>query len=34
MMRFALYGDEAVVDHNFAKLKARFLQIPRRRDLG
>jgi 4-cresol dehydrogenase (hydroxylating) len=28
MMRFALYGDEAIVDHNFAKLKARFLQIP------
>lgn len=28
MMRFALYGDEAVVDHNFAKLKARFMQIP------
>jgi FAD/FMN-containing dehydrogenases len=28
MMRFALYGDEAVVDHNFAKLEARFLQIP------
>lgn len=28
MMRFALYGDEAVVDHNFAKIKARFLQIP------
>lgn len=28
MMRFALYGDETVVDHNFAKLKARFLQIP------
>lgn len=28
MMRFALYGDEAVVDHDFAKLKARFLQIP------
>ena len=28
MMRFALYGDEAVVDHNFEKLKARFLQIP------
>lgn len=28
MMRFALYGDEAVVDHNFATLKARFLQIP------
>ncbi|ALJ21375.1 FAD-binding oxidoreductase [Microbacterium sp. No. 7] len=27
-MRFALYGDEAVVDHNFAKLKARFEQIP------
>jgi 4-cresol dehydrogenase (hydroxylating) len=28
MMRFALYGDEAVVDHNLAKLNARFLQIP------
>ncbi|CAH0279424.1 MULTISPECIES: FAD-binding oxidoreductase [unclassified Arthrobacter] len=28
MMRFALYGDEAVVDHNFEKLKTRFLQIP------
>ena len=28
MMRFALYGDEVVVDHNFARLKARFLQIP------
>lgn len=28
MMRFALYGDEAVVDHNFAKLKARFESIP------
>jgi 4-cresol dehydrogenase (hydroxylating) len=29
MMRFALYGDEAIVDHNFAKLKKRFEQIPR-----
>lgn len=28
MMRFALYGDEAVVDHNYAKLRARFLEIP------
>ncbi len=28
MMRFALYGDEAVVDHNYEKLRARFLQIP------
>lgn len=28
MMRFALYGDEPVIDHDFAKLKARFLQIP------
>ncbi|MFD0997351.1 4-cresol dehydrogenase (hydroxylating) [Pseudoclavibacter chungangensis] len=28
MMRFALYGDEAVVDHNFAKLKTRFESIP------
>ncbi len=28
MMRFALYGDEAVVDHNFAKLKKRFESIP------
>lgn len=28
MMRFALYGDEAVVDHNFAKLKKRFEAIP------
>jgi 4-cresol dehydrogenase (hydroxylating) flavoprotein subunit len=27
MMRFALYGDEAVVDHNFAKLKQRFESI-------
>jgi 4-cresol dehydrogenase (hydroxylating) flavoprotein subunit len=27
-MRFALYGDEAVVDHNFAKLKKRFESIP------
>ncbi|MET9387632.1 FAD-binding oxidoreductase [Streptomyces sp. NPDC002928] len=28
MMRFALYGDEAVVDYNFAKLKKRFESIP------
>jgi 4-cresol dehydrogenase (hydroxylating) flavoprotein subunit len=28
MMRFALYGDEPVVDHNFAKLKQRFESIP------
>lgn len=28
LMRFALYGDEAVVDHNYAKLRARFLEIP------
>src|SRR4051794_5938663 len=28
MMRFALYGDEAVVDHNFAKLRRRFESIP------
>ena len=28
MMRFALYGDEAVVDHRFAKIKAAFEQIP------
>lgn len=28
MMRFALYGDEAIVDHNFAKLKKRFESIP------
>jgi 4-cresol dehydrogenase (hydroxylating) flavoprotein subunit len=28
MMRGALYGDEAVVDHRFAKLKAAFEQIP------
>jgi 4-cresol dehydrogenase (hydroxylating) flavoprotein subunit len=28
MMRFALYGDEAVVDHNHAKLKAAFERIP------
>ena len=27
MMRFALYGDEAVVDHNFRKLKAAFERI-------
>jgi 4-cresol dehydrogenase (hydroxylating) len=28
MMRFGLYGDEAVVDHNFAKVKERFERIP------
>lgn len=28
MMRFALYGDEPVVDHNLARLRERFLQIP------
>ena len=28
MMRFALYGDEAVVDHRFAKIKAAFERIP------
>ena len=28
MMRAALYGDEAVVDHRFAKVKAAFEQIP------
>ena len=28
MMRFALYGDEAVVDHRFAKIKEAFEQIP------
>ena len=28
MMRGALYGDEVVVDHRFAKLKAAFEQIP------
>lgn len=27
-MRFALYGDEAVVDHNFAKVKKRFEAVP------
>jgi 4-cresol dehydrogenase (hydroxylating) len=27
-MRFALYGDEAVVDHRFAKVKAAFEEIP------
>lgn len=27
MMRFALYGDEAVVDHRYAKLKKRFESI-------
>ena len=29
-----LFGDEAVVDHNFAKVKAAFEQIPGRRGLG
>jgi 4-cresol dehydrogenase (hydroxylating) flavoprotein subunit len=28
IMRFALYGDEAVVDHRFGKLKAAFERIP------
>ena len=28
MMRFALYGDEAVVDHRFAKVKEAFERIP------
>jgi 4-cresol dehydrogenase (hydroxylating) len=28
IMRFALYGDEAVVDHQFAKVKAAFERIP------
>ncbi len=28
MMRFALYGDEAVVDHRFAKIAAAFGRIP------
>ena len=28
IMRFALYGDEAVVDHRFAKIKEAFEQIP------
>ena len=27
-MRFALYGDEAVVDHSYAKVKEAFEQIP------
>ena len=34
MMRLALYGDEVVVDHNFAKLKAAFSQIPGARVQG
>ena len=35
MMRFALYGDEAVVDHRFAKIKAAFeAAIPGARGLG
>jgi 4-cresol dehydrogenase (hydroxylating) flavoprotein subunit len=28
IMRFALYGDEAVVDHRFAKIKEAFSRIP------
>ena len=28
LMRFALYGDEAVVDHRFRKIKEAFEQIP------
>jgi 4-cresol dehydrogenase (hydroxylating) len=28
MMRFALYGDEAVIDHRYAKIKHAFEQIP------
>ena len=28
LMRFALYGDDAVVDHRFAKVKAAFERIP------
>ncbi len=28
LMRFALYGDEAVVDHRFRKVKAEFERIP------
>jgi 4-cresol dehydrogenase (hydroxylating) len=28
IMRFALYGDEAVVDHRYSKIKAAFEQIP------
>ena len=28
MMRFALYGDEAVVDHRFRKIKEAFERIP------
>jgi 4-cresol dehydrogenase (hydroxylating) len=28
IMRFALYGDEAVVDHRFAKIKSAFERIP------
>ena len=35
MMRFALYGDEAVVDHRFAKIKDAFeTAIPGARGLG
>ena len=33
-MRFALYDDEAVVDHQFAKIKAAFAKIDGRRGLG
>ncbi|MCK1281872.1 FAD-binding oxidoreductase [Bradyrhizobium sp. 61] len=34
MMRFALYGDEPIVDYNFAKLKKRFESIPSVRVTG
>ena len=33
-MRFALYGDEAVVDHRFAKIKAAFERDRQRRGVG
>ena len=34
MMRFALYGDESVVDHRFEKIKEALRADPRRRGLG
>ena len=34
IMRFALYDDEAVVDHQFEKIKAAFASDRRRRGLG
>ncbi|QFR01681.1 FAD-binding oxidoreductase [Streptomyces phaeolivaceus] len=34
MLRFALYGDEPVVDHNFAKARAAFARIPGARVRG